>query len=232
MPSEDYERFIWSCFPKDFHAWREGLDTQALVRLSGNEREQAKALLLSEVNGFLNEGGIEGYVADAYRVVEAIGWLELEEGIQPLERLLELGKKRNDYALRAKIGLALHRIVEFPEGAALASDLLDKTPQDSQWWRLEAVDHLGAFATKYKAAARKLLHTIDDKDTFVAFCACERLISIFQAHKQISDALTIIKKTPLDHRPPIPNAAEIRQDALRAVTALIESELRSDTQWK
>lgn len=187
MLSKDYELFIWSCFPRDFHSAREGLLHDSLLRLGVCEKQRGIDLLLTKLKGFAEGEKIED------RVIEAVGWLKLTEAIEILQRILADNKK--NFILQAQIGLALHRITGYPQGVNLATMALDKLPLCNQFSRLQSAEYLMVYAWEYKSAVRRLLHAADDCDDFVAYHSISLLIFIFDGKSQITDLLETVLST-------------------------------------
>src|SRR5687768_16039605 len=186
MPSKDDELFIWSCFPKDVHAAREGLMYDSLLRLEGEERQMAKDLLMGKLTGFSSWIRVED------RVIEAVGWLQLEEAVKPLQRLLRFTISP---LLRAQIGLSLYRIMEYPAGVKLAIQAFDRIPVSDQYSRLNCADYLMFYAKEYKSAAKRLLDAANDHDGFVAYYSIGRLKLVFEENSQIPNLLDIVLET-------------------------------------
>jgi hypothetical protein len=217
MPSKDYELFIWSCFPKDFHAAREGLVHDSLLRLEGEERQMAIDLLMGKLTGFSSWIRVED------RVVEAVGWLQLEGAIKPLQRLLRFTIRP---LLRAQIGLSLYRIMGYPEGVKLAIRAFNRTLISDQYSRLICIDYLMYYAKEYKSATKRLLDAANDRDSLVAYSSIDSLKFVFAENSQITDLLKIILETLVEQKRKIPNEILTRQAALREVSNLIELEYK------
>jgi len=213
MPSKDYELFIWSCFPKDFHAAREGLMHDSLLRLEGEERQMAIDLLMGNLTGFSSWIRVED------RVIEAVGWLKLEEAVIPLQRFLRFTISP---LLRAQIGLALYRIMGYPEGAKLAIKAFNQI--SDQYSRLNCADYLVFYAKAYKSAAKRLLDAANDRDSLVAYSSIDRLKFVFEENSQITNLLDIILETLVEQKRKIPDEIFARAVALREVSNLIERE--------
>ena len=222
MPSKDYELFIWSCFPKDFHAAREGLLHDSLLRLEGEERQMAIDLLMGKLTGLASCIHVEE------RVIEAIGWLKLKEAIPPLQRRLAITISPFS---RALIGLSLYRITGYPQGVGLAIKAFDITPISSQYNRLRCADYLMVYAKEYKSAVRRLLQAVDDRDNFVAFYSFGLLKFIFEENSQLINHIETILETLVEHKKNKPNEISTRKIALAKASELIEIEFQSNPQW-
>ena len=222
MSSDDYELFLWSCFPKDFHAAREGLRYDSLLRLQGAERQAAIDLLMLELNGLANGNKF------ADRVIEAVGWLRLQEAREILHQLLTVYKKPIE---QAQIGLALHRIAGYPQGVELAIRALDKTPINNQFSRLQSAEYLLVYAKEYKLAVTRLLQAVDDPDDFVASHSISLLKFVFEGRSPITNLLDTILETLVEYKKKRLTEILTRKIALKKVTRLIEIEFQRNPQW-
>jgi hypothetical protein len=223
MSSKDYDQFIWSCFPNDMHAWREGLQFESLLRLTGNERQKASELILSNLQSFLHGAKVEK------RVIESAGWLQLHDATPYLVNLLEISQ---DLDLRAQIGLALHRIQTFPKGIELAMEAFEKTPVNENWNRWNATDYLAVYAMEYKSAVRILLKAINDQNGAVAFHVVGNLKRIFLDKLEIKNLFEVIAETLIERNRENGSTQETGQKYLEKVSELIEREFLSQEHWK
>jgi len=223
MASKDYELFIWSCFPKDFHAAREGLLHDSLLGLEGEERQMAIELLMGRLTGFAS------WIRVEERVIEAVGWLKLGEAIFPLQRLLAITVSP---FLRAHIGLSLYRITGYPHGVKLAIKAFDRIPVFNQYNRLRCADYLMVYAKEYKSAVKRLLQTANDDDDFVAYYSIGLLKYVFEGKSQITNLIDTILETLVEHKKRKPNEISARKVALLKISELIEIEFQSNPQWR
>src|SRR3972149_6133024 len=76
MPSKDYQDFVSSCFPASWGADHDGLNFDALLRLSGNELSEAEKLILQAIRkpGHSNNS------------IEAAGYLRLQAASKLLKK--------------------------------------------------------------------------------------------------------------------------------------------------
>ncbi len=190
----------------------------SLLRLEGEERQMAKDLLMGKLAGF------SSWIMVEDRVIEAVGWLQLEEAVKPLQRLLRFTISP---LLRAQIGLSLSRIMEYPEGVILAIQAFDRTPVFCQYSRLKCVDYLMFYAKQQKAAAKRLLDAAHDRDGFVAYYSVGSLKFVFEENSQITNLLDNILETLVKQKEKIPSEISARQVALRKVSRLIEIEFNN-----
>ena len=121
MASQALARFSWSCFDGSWHAQREGLDTEALLSLAGDERLEAKSMILDAIRTTTDT-----------RPYEAAGWLRLPEAAELLKQRLT---EPNPPQLIVTAAWALHRIEQWPEAADTILQVLRSKPLDSSlWW--------------------------------------------------------------------------------------------------
>lgn len=121
MASQAFERFAWSCFDNSFHAYRDGLDTPALLSLDGEERLQAESLILDAIR-----------TTQDTRPFEAAGWLRLPEAAELLGQ--RLSAIDSPWVI-ATAAWALNRIEESSETIDTIMRVLRSNPLNSSlWW--------------------------------------------------------------------------------------------------
>jgi HEAT repeat protein len=180
MPSHDFEQFYESCFGDDsFAASREGVDQQAVLRLQGEERNEAERLLLQAL----------GTAKDTYsRPVVALGLLHSRQAVEPLKKRL-LSATGTD---RIQTALALFRIVEFPEAAQIVAESLrvSDTNKPDKATRLLAIAVLPSFGPKPEVV-EALIEAMAETDV-VGYSATSALRTIFIDDEPIRNLLAQI----------------------------------------
>jgi hypothetical protein len=153
MPSEDFERFRWSCFDRSFGAGHDGLDVDALLRLTGDERTQAEALVLDVIaSGSADE-----------RAIQAAGWLRLNAAAPYLKHRVEAEPDAIWSSTRIDIAVALHRIEQYPRAAGILIEELNR--RNDPWYRsfpgrmhiAYALREVGPTAPVLKAVMEKMI---------------------------------------------------------------------------
>ncbi len=226
MPSRDYYLFIWSCFPKGPIEAKDGLAHDALLRLSGEEKQQAIDLLMNNLTEFLNGAQIQE------RVIEAIGILRLIEAVPLLQELLRLEAINNHYYVQSEIGLALHRIKVYPEGIDLAVQLLEHPPDSTSWWEFLGTYHLFVYAQEYQRAVRHLVKYLDSSNLNLARSATRTLRDLFRDYPLILKELETIQESLLVKNEQKFRYKFNRRRSIARVTKLILDEITNNGRWK
>lgn len=186
-PTKAFERFYRSYLSTDskdqYYTWHEGVDAEALKRLSGQERDEAERLLLEAVakNG-------DG------RAVVGLGLLRSQKAVEPLKKLLQ-EKGRVDAAQ------ALWRIEGFP-GAEdyILTTLRDTTTNKST--RIDTCSTLWEFKTpKTSQALQEAVK--NDPEYLVRYNAARALLVIHgyawqTADKHLSRLAQQLSRAPAD----------------------------------
>ena len=133
MSSKDFQDFVRTCFPKTYGEWHDGLDYDALIRLTGNERIEAEKLILANIPkpGHGNNS------------IEAAGYLRLQSASELLKKeiirtqvkrwleaifLFLLFLFRHEYYLErlVKLAWALYQIEKYPKSLQVIISELEK----------------------------------------------------------------------------------------------------------
>ncbi len=114
--TQDYERFVKSCFPKNFGDWHDGLDAKALLNLTGYERWKAEKIIL---RGIKNNKGTS---------IDAAGILQLKSASKLLKNSLQkkLIEKKH-YSEIVNIAWALHQIENYPDSFDIIVNYIENT---------------------------------------------------------------------------------------------------------
>jgi hypothetical protein len=164
MPSEDFERFRWSCFDPSFYAGHDGLDVAALRRLTGSERAEAERLVLEALPTTTDE-----------RPIQAAGYLKLQAASAILKQRLasdfDAGREWN----RVDTAVSLHLIERYLPAADIVINVLWRADSHEEWTIMAAVDALkqiGPSAPVFEAMMERLAK---ETNSFMAYYLAERL---------------------------------------------------------
>ncbi|MHB0874596.1 MAG: HEAT repeat domain-containing protein [Anaerolineae bacterium] len=157
-PSPEFERFADSFFGDPYMAWHDGLDTAALLALTGFERTFAEQLLLRRLEG----GGDT-------RVAVGLGVLGLSNAVEPLRR--RLATEGGNGAV--EVAQALWRIARDP--AAVQALLTCLSTADSNTRMLAAIALREADSDEVRQA---LWRAMDDDDSLVRHHAAESRLAM------------------------------------------------------
>jgi HEAT repeat protein len=189
--SPEFEFFRASCFDDSFGATRDGLDVEAALSLSGSERAEAEALVLSSLPQ-----------TNDSRPFTASGVMRIGAASPILKARLCSGfASRHEY-LRVHAAHALYLIEKWSDAATTIIDVLKDTPKtpDRQWTRMMAVEALGDFADDSRCQAA-LFVAVEDEDNFIGFLAIQSLKKIFSHSAAISALLETLRDTQVEpHR--------------------------------
>ena len=189
--SRQFERFRVSCFDDSFGAWRDGLDVEAARSLSGSERAEAEALVLSSLP---QTNDSRPFIASGVMRIGAASPI-----LQ--ERLCSGFSSRHEY-LRVHAAHALYLIEKWSDAATTIIDVLKDTPKtlDRQWTRMMAVEALGDFVDDSRCHAA-LFAAVEDEDDFIGFLAIRSLQKIFSRSAAISVLLETLRDSQVEpHR--------------------------------
>jgi hypothetical protein len=187
-PSREFERFCVSCFDDSFGATRDGLDVEAALSLSGSERAESDALVLSSLPQ-----------TNDSRPFIAAGVMRIGATSPILKARLCSGfNSRHEY-LRVHAAHALYLIEKWSDAATTIIEVLEDTPKtpDRQWTRMMAVEALGDFVEDPRCHAA-LFAAVEDEDNFIGFLAIQSLKKIFSQNAAISALLETLRETQIE----------------------------------
>jgi HEAT repeat protein len=186
--SPQFERFRISCFDDSFGATRDGLDVEAALSLSGDERAKAEALIVSSLQQ-----------TNDSRPFIAAGVMRIAAASPILRSRLRSGfASRHEY-LRVHAARALYQLEKWSEAAATIIDVLENTPktQDRQWTRMMAVEALGDFTEDSRSQAA-LFAAVEDEDNFIGFLAIQSLKKVFSQSAAMTALLETLRETQIE----------------------------------
>jgi HEAT repeats len=158
VPSYAFERFYESFFGDPYMAWHDGLDTEALLSLEGEERHEAERLLMQALG------------SGDYRPAAGLAALQSQESAPHLKEQL------NTATGRALIEAArgLWRMEKYPPAAQAIIGVLQSNP----WWgdRMDAAMALSEVDTPESEAA--LWDALNDPEDLVRHHAATSLIEM------------------------------------------------------
>src|SRR5687767_3970850 len=158
MPSSNFARFYESYFGDPYMAWHDGLDEEALLSLSGEEREEAERLL------------IEGMKTGDYRPAAGLAALRSPRTAELLRAGLPLVHGRPC----VEVGLALWRMEEYRPAMEAIIGVLRR---DHDWGnRLDAARALREVRTPESEAA--LWKALDDREMLVRYHSAASLLEM------------------------------------------------------
>lgn len=203
--SRQFERFRFSCFDDSFGATRDGLDVEAALSLSGSERAEAEALVLSSLM-WTNDS----------RPFKASGVLRIGAASPILKARLSSGFASRHECLRVHAAHALYLIEKWNYAATTIIDVLKNTPKTSgrQWTRMIAVEALGDFADDFGCHAA-LFAAVEDQDNYIGFLAINSLQKIFIHSATISALLKTLRETQVEPHRGKPEFLRDRRRAFR-----------------
>lgn len=169
MASADFERFRFSFF-EDAYSWRDGLDTDALADLTGDERARAESMLID-------------YLPDTRGVI-GLGVLRSRRAEPRLVQMFEAelrGKKVSDLAAKGRLSpyvpvalaTALWRISPDPRWSAALIDALAFNREPLQ--RMDAA--IALHEVRNPAAVHALTEALDDDASLVRHHAARGLLA-------------------------------------------------------
>jgi HEAT repeats len=164
------------------------LDVEAALSLSGRERAEAEALVLSSLSQ-----------TNDSRPFIAAGVMRIGAASLILKARLCSGfGSRHEY-LRVHAAHALYLIEKWSDAATAIIDVLENTPKtsDRQWTRMMAVEALGDFADDPRCHA-VLFGAVEDEDNFIGFLAIQSLKKIFSQSAAISALLETLRETQIE----------------------------------
>jgi HEAT repeat protein len=156
MPTSAFNAFYESFFGDPYMAWHDGLDTQSLAALEGEEREEAERLLLAALD------------SGDYRPAVGLRVLGTQKSVAQLKKKLgnSSGKETVETAL------ALWEIAEWPPAVNV---LIRELREASDWGtRLDAARALRGINKPEVVEA--LLGALEDEEDLVRHHAAESLI--------------------------------------------------------
>ncbi|MCW5849877.1 MAG: hypothetical protein KIT87_07320 [Anaerolineae bacterium] len=212
MPSRDFTDFYFSCFDTSFGAVHNGLDRKALLKLEGDERQEAERLLLNAIETSIDS-----------RPIEAVGVLKLQAASPILKQRLASSIDANYEYNRVHSAWALFQIERYPDAAHIIVDILKHTHLSNQWSRMKAVQALAAFG-KNLFVVDILLETLFDQDNFIGFLATRSLKHIFASDKEIMDGLNQIERIQIKIKDPDPRRSDGIKGFLGKLLPLIRSQ--------
>lgn len=114
--SQDYDRFIKSCFPKNYGDWHDGLDVEALLNLTGYERWKAERLIL---RGIKNNNSTS---------IDAAGILKMKSASKLLKNNLQkMLVEKKHHSEVVNIAWALYKIESYPESFDIIVNHIENT---------------------------------------------------------------------------------------------------------
>jgi hypothetical protein len=206
MSSYDFENFYESCFGDSFGTVRDGVDPKAILKLQGEEREQAERLLLQALEA--NQ--------DRYnRPVIALGLLGSQKALEPLKKRFE---NAVDYD-RIQTALALFQIEPFPEAGQIIIDCFKAAePEKHETLGMLVTDALPCLGRTPQVV--QALLEIMAENNHIGFCAARSLRTLFIEDESIRDALGQILLIHQDvHRPDFVSRPELVKRAAELIHA-------------
>lgn len=159
MASQEYERFQSSFLDDDSGAERDGLDTEALAALSGDERKSAESQLLRKLPDV--------------RGIIGLGVLRSQRAVPELTKIFERERPLLSYKLIAAAA-ALWRVAPDARYLDAVIDTLENAASSER--RTEAALTLWEFHDP--AAVPPLVRAMDDEDVLVRHHAARALLVI------------------------------------------------------
>ncbi len=184
--SEEFEHFRASCFDNSFGARRDGLDVEAALSLSGNERATAEAMIVNALEQ-----------TDDSRPFIAAGVMRISAAAPIIKNRLRSGFRSSYRCLRVHAAHALYQIEKWSEAAAAIIDMLNDTPKGYQWTRMMAVEALGDFTEDSRCHAA-LFAAVEDEDDFIGFLAIQSLKKVFCRNSHVSALLETLQETQVE----------------------------------
>lgn len=166
--SKAFEQFIDSFFGDPYMAWHDGLDTDSLAALEGDERKEAERLLT------------EALGSGDYRPSVGLRVLGSRASVNKLK------EKLGDAVGRARVetAFALWQIAEWPP----AVNILIKELKEGQDWgsRIDAARALGNI--NKPEVVNALLGALEDEEDLVRSNAADSLIEMLELPAKETDA--------------------------------------------
>ena len=158
MASSAFSSFYESYFGDPYMAWHDGLDTESLLSLQGDELAEAERLLL------------DGLKTGDYRPPAGLATLRSSVAAPALKELLPQAEGDT----RVQTALALWEIEQYPPAVAALIGVLKSAP----WWgvRLNAAMALSHVPTPQSVAA--LWEALTDPEDLVRSHAAESLLAL------------------------------------------------------
>jgi hypothetical protein len=167
MPSYAFNAFYESFFGDPYMAWHDGLDTQSLASLEGEEREEAERLLLEALN------------SGDYRPAVGLRVLGSQAAVKKLKE--KLGNASGKEAVET--ALAIWEIAEWPP----AVNVIIRELQEHPFWG-DRMDAARALRNINKPEVVKaLLKALDDEEALVRHHAAESLIETLDLPAEKND---------------------------------------------
>jgi HEAT repeat protein len=162
--SSDFSAFYESFFGDPYMAWHDGLDTEALARLQGKEREEAEQLLINALD------------SSDYRPAAGLVVLRSKAATAKLKE--QLGSTSGDQ--RIQTARALWRTEKYPPAVDAVIDVLQHYPFWGQ--RLNAARALCEMKTPASVAA--LWAATSDPEDLVRHHAAASLLIMYGIQKE------------------------------------------------
>jgi len=160
MSSKDFQDFLSSCFPKTWGEDHDGLNYNALLRLTGDELLQAEKLILKGVSKTWGTN----------RTIEAAGCLRLQSASKLLKKELLVTKIKRAVAFLfilpillwheyyqeriVTIAWSLYQIEKYPKSLGIIISELEKTKRKQFFYlQTSAFNFLISFGDEEKAVA-------------------------------------------------------------------------------
>ena len=211
MPSNDFERFYESCFGDTVPVVRDGVNQKAIMNLEGNERREAKRLLLQSL----------GTDKDTYsRPVIALGLLCCKEAAEPLKERLNNAAGTD----RIETALALFRIEKYPEAENIIINCLRVTNTNNPYdpTRLLAVAVL-PFLERTHQVVQALLEAMTE-DNIIGYSATGSLRKLFIEDEAVRNLLGEILLVIHDvHKPGFVGRPKLVKQAIELINARLVS---------
>ncbi|MGA7732851.1 MAG: HEAT repeat domain-containing protein [Chloroflexia bacterium] len=160
MPSSAWHSFYESFFGDPYMAWHDGLDTQSLAALEGEEREEAERLLREALD------------SGDYRPAVGLRVLRSEASIPKLKE--KLGDSYGREAVET--ALALWQIAEWPPAVKV---IITELQEGAHWGtRIDAARALRH--VNKPEAIKALLGALEDEEDLVRSNAADALIEMLE----------------------------------------------------
>jgi hypothetical protein len=143
--SPDYQRFVESVTGPD-PRWRESVDVEALLRLTGDERHAAELLLIDRLG------------VDDTRAPAALAAASARGGVMPMKRRLPLASGR----MRVAIALSLAALEAIPKADDIVAEVLREGDADSGLPALVAAEEMRSPVIRDALAWASLHHPSRD----------------------------------------------------------------------
>lgn len=183
MPSQDFQDFVRSCFPKTYGDWHDGLNFHALLKLHGDELLEAEKLILKGIPKTWSTN----------HTIEAAGYLRLQSASEILKREIKVTRIkrfikllflfllypiwREHYHERlAVIAWALYQIEKYPKSLdIIINELEDSKNQEFFSFTVLAFRYLISFGDEPKTIEFLNKCTKHKNFSFSAFYALEAI---------------------------------------------------------